>query len=1070
MVGTHDVNLKAGNNIDIDAAEESYYRKQETKTKKSGLMSSGGIGVTIGHEKENLKQTDSEQAYLGSTVGSTEGNVSIQAGKDITVKGSDIIAKQDVNLTGENVAIEALDAKTTYNEQYTYEKSGLTIALTGTAADMYEAAKAVERAKEKGNDKLLALQSIKSALTALEAIEDLQLQNQQGQKQASIGVSVMVGTQRTEREVNQEQHNVISSGVSAGQNIHITATGDANEQGGDITLKGSEVKAGNDINLTANRDVNVIGAVNTQHSDRDEKSYGGGVGIQLQFGGDESGLRFKANGNFSRERENADGSAWTESVIDAKNQLNIKTGHDVNVVGGQLKGDTVKMNVGNNLNIQSLQDTDNYDYEKISASVSGTAGYGGVSANGSLSATEMESKWASVTDQSGIFAGKGGYDITVGNNTDLKGAVIASKAEDTSKNKLDTGTISFSDIKNKADFKVTHVAISGGTAGPGAPTAFKDSDSDSSTTKSAVEKGELIIRNQDQQKQDINGLSRDTDSANNPLKQIFDKQKELDKIETVELIKDIAQQAKSVVKKYDRIEAQKEVDKNKDALTRAEAEKRYKYLSDEEKAKYASFEQYYEDNKDYIYYALVDKQLETNKNKDKNLGTMGGNVSKGIDTAMAIVTGVITGDITGSLAGASAPWIAEQIKLHTGHQDEKGNWVTDDIAGNLIAHAILGAVVAELQGGPSIAGGAGAVVGELAAKLIREQLYGKDVKDLTEAEKQNISALAQLAAGLAIAAGGGDTGAAGAAIAAGKNAVENNAVSTSDGGNWGAWLNIHHDTGAQYDATLDAYANNYLTAEETEQALSGLIKGKGMPNGSDYAELWMRAPEQIGQYLPGPIGIAMEILALADVAITNTDKANLVQLLTEASKDHLSGLDNSESMAALDMMISRLAAGSKNKQLQGIIKRNVESNVAKNQKGNASSKFGDHVAKEQQINAGKGKTNPTAPIKINIANDFTKSPQSIWGRSADDIAKDFQAAGYQVNVRQSTRGSGQAVIIEVKGHPEISQIQIHPGGGRHGGSYYKVSTTTQGTLKVVDPKTYKSSAGEKATIINKPKE
>ncbi|MCX8611869.1 hemagglutinin repeat-containing protein, partial [Gilliamella sp. B3766] len=196
----------------------------------------------------------------------------------------------------------------------------------------------------------------------------MQLQNQQGQKQASIGVSVMVGTQRTEREVNQEQHNVISSGVSAGQNIHITATGDANAQGGDITLKGSEVKAGNDINLTANRDVNVIGAVNTQHSDRDEKSYGGGVGIQLQFGGDESGLRFKANGNFSRERENADGSAWTESVIDAKNQLNIKTGHDVNVVGGQLKGDTVKMNVGNNLNIQSLQDTDNYDYEKISAS------------------------------------------------------------------------------------------------------------------------------------------------------------------------------------------------------------------------------------------------------------------------------------------------------------------------------------------------------------------------------------------------------------------------------------------------------------------------------------------------------------------------------------------------------------------------------------------------------------------------------------------------------------------------------------------------------------------------------
>lgn len=101
---------------------------------------------------------------------------------------------------------------------------------------------------------------------------------------------------------------------------------------------------------------------------------------------------------------------------------------------------------------------------------------------------------------------------------------------------------------------------------------------------------------------------------------------------------------------------------------------------------------------------------------------------------------------------------------------------------------------------------------------------------------------------------------------------------------------------------------------------------------------------------------------------------------------------------------------------------------------------------------------------------FTKSPQVIWGRSTDDIVKDFQAAGYQVNVRQSTRGSGQGVIIEVKGHPEISQIQYHPRGGRHGGSYYKVSTTTQGTMKVVDPSSYKPTPGEKATIIDKPKE
>ena len=42
---------------------------------------------------------------------------------------------------------------------------------------------------------------------------------------------------------------------------------------------------------------------------------------------------------------------------------------------------------------------------------------------------------------------------------------------------------------------------------------------------------------------------------------------------------------------------------------------------------------------------------------------MGNDFSKGVDSAVSI----ITGDITGGLAGASAPWLAEQIKLHTGH-------------------------------------------------------------------------------------------------------------------------------------------------------------------------------------------------------------------------------------------------------------------------------------------------------------------------------------------------------------------------------------------------------------------
>ncbi|MFU2138010.1 VENN motif pre-toxin domain-containing protein, partial [Gallibacterium anatis] len=91
-----------------------------------------------------------------------------------------------------------------------------------------------------------------------------------------------------------------------------------------------------------------------------------------------------------------------------------------------------------------------------------------------------------------------------------------------------------------------------------------------------------------------------------------------------------------------------------------------------------------------------------------------------------------------------------------------------------MAHALLGAIEAYATGNNAAAGAAGAVSGELAAKVISEQLYQKSPEQLTEAQKQTVTALSQLASGLA----GGliSDSAAGAINAAeiGKRAVENN--------------------------------------------------------------------------------------------------------------------------------------------------------------------------------------------------------------------------------------------------------------------------------------------------------
>lgn len=97
-----------------------------------------------------------------------------------------------------------------------------------------------------------------------------------------------------------------------------------------------------------------------------------------------------------------------------------------------------------------------------------------------------------------------------------------------------------------------------------------------------------------------------------------------------------------------------------------------------------------------------------------------------------------------------------------------------NLEANLMAHALLGAIEAYATGNNAAAGAAGAVSGELAAKVISEQLYQKSPEQLTEAQKQTVTALSQLASGLA----GGliSDSAAGAINAAeiGKRAVEDN--------------------------------------------------------------------------------------------------------------------------------------------------------------------------------------------------------------------------------------------------------------------------------------------------------
>ena len=72
---------------------------------------------------------------------------------------------------------------------------------------------------------------------------------------------------------------------------------------------------------------------------------------------------------------------------------------------------------------------------------------------------EKDQLHTNVTKQAGIYAGKEGYDIQVKENTNLKGAVIDSQAEK-EKNRITTGTLTWENIDNKAEYKTGGHGIS----------------------------------------------------------------------------------------------------------------------------------------------------------------------------------------------------------------------------------------------------------------------------------------------------------------------------------------------------------------------------------------------------------------------------------------------------------------------------------------------------------------------------------------------------------------------------------------------------------------------------------
>ncbi|EKL3546147.1 contact-dependent inhibition toxin CdiA [Escherichia coli] len=758
VVADRDVSLAAGNHVDVLAATSTDTSWRFKETKKSGLMGTGGIGFTIGSSKttHDRREAGTTQSQSASTIGSTAGNVSITAGKQAHISGSDVIANRDISITGDSVVVDPGHDRRTVDEKFEQKKSGLTVALSGTVGSaINNAVTSAQETKESSDSRLKALQATKTALSGVQAGQAAAMATATGDPNAT-GVSLSLTTQKSKSQQHSESDTVSGSTLNAGNNLSVVATGkNRGDNRGDIVIAGSQLKAGGNTSLDAANDILLSGAANTQKTTGRNSSSGGGVGVSIGAGKG-AGISVFASVNAAKGSEKGNGTEWTETTTDSGKTVTINSGRDTVLNGAQVNGNRIIADVGHDLLISSQQDTSKYDSKQTSVAAGGSFTFGSMTGSGYIAASrdKMKSRFDSVAEQTGMFAGDGGFDITVGRHTQLDGAVIASTATP-DKNHLDTGTLGFSDLHNEADYKVSHSGISlsgGGSFGDkfqgnmpgGMISAGGHSGHAEGTTQAAVADGTIIIRDRDNQKQNLANLSRDPVHANDSISPIFDKEKEQRRLQTVGLISDIGSQVADIVRTQGELNALKAAqDKYGPVPADATEEQRQAYL-----AKLRDTPEY--------------------KKEQEKYGT-GSDMQRGIQAATAALQGLAGGNMAGALAGASAPELANIIGHHAG--------IDDNTAAKAIAHAILGGVTAALQGNSAAAGAIGAGTGEVIASAIAKSLYPDvDPSKLTEEQKQTVSTLATLSAGMAGGIASGDVAGAAAGAGAGKNVVENNAL------------------------------------------------------------------------------------------------------------------------------------------------------------------------------------------------------------------------------------------------------------------------------------------------------
>ncbi len=421
-------------------------------TNSSNSITQGGVRSDLlgtaeaGLEFSKTEKISDELSHVSNTIKGS--NININANNALDIGGANFEANKDINLrAGEIVS-------TKYEDTQTQSSTGFGLYIKERIEATSPIASAINQSAQNAAAKNENL-GVNYGIVASQALANT----------ANIFSNNLINTTSNQTlgfKFNQDKSQSSSENISkinAGDNLNLESTK------GSIVLNGVEAKA-NSINIEAKDNV-ILNAAKSKNSSSSSSLEIAATNKQtagyhaVDGGTVGEGIEGFASASYSKSNE----TQFTNANLNANN-ININTGKDFTLNGANVKASNdAILNVGGNLEVNSLADSLNSQKYSALLNASGT---GGLSSNhlvtGSVSGTlgigYAKTDKTTVTTQSGISAGNeiNGH---VNGNLNLQGGILNS--DNQKGNLLVDGKVTNSEVSVYEKSDVATIRLSGGT-------------------------------------------------------------------------------------------------------------------------------------------------------------------------------------------------------------------------------------------------------------------------------------------------------------------------------------------------------------------------------------------------------------------------------------------------------------------------------------------------------------------------------------------------------------------------------------------------------------------------------